>query len=431
MRVWLITIGEPLPTDKPNQRLLRTGVLANLLAANGHQVTWWTSSFNHTLKVFRSDLDGSFSIRDGLQIKLLHSIKYSRNVSIRRIIHQYIIAKKFSEQAKLEAKPDIIMSSLPTIELSVEACKFGEKNGIPVIIDVRDLWPDVFVDLVPKQMSSIARLTLKPMYDGVKNACSNATAITGITPNYVDWGLRYANRKKTVYDRFFPLGYPSVAPDESAVKEAENFWRMYGLSKSKKDFIACFFGTLGHQFELETVIAAARKLQNEPLKFVICGEGERFLAYKNYAKDCKNIIFPGWIDAAQIWTLMRLSSVGLAPYKNTENFKANLPNKCIEYLSAGLPIVSSLSGVLEDLLYKHHCGISYDGSDPDQLASRLFYLYENQDALNVMSRSAYKLYQAEFVADKVYGEMIRYLEMVCLHYTERELTNDSRLFAHN
>ena len=30
MRVWLIAIGEPLPTDGENVRLLRTGILANM-----------------------------------------------------------------------------------------------------------------------------------------------------------------------------------------------------------------------------------------------------------------------------------------------------------------------------------------------------------------------------------------------------------------
>lgn len=432
MRIWLITIGEPLPTDGPNQRLLRTGILANLLVASGHEVTWWTSSFNHTQKRFRSDSDNSVFISDRFQIKLLHSIKYSRNISIRRIVNQYKISKSFFAQAELEKnKPDIIMSSLPTIELAVEACRFGKKNGLPVIIDVRDLWPDVFVELAPSWMSFFAKLILKPMFDGVQNACSNATAIIGITSNYVDWGLRYAQREKSVFDRYFSLGYPSIEPDEGAVKDAEDFWKEHGLSKNKDQFVACFFGTLGRQFELETVITAARKLQNEPLKFVICGEGDRLLTYKKYAGNCKNIIFPGWIGAAQIWTLMRISSIGLAPYQNTKNFKANLPNKCIEYLSAGLPIVSSLSGVLEDLLCKHKCGINYNGSDADQLASILFYLYKNQEVLNEMSINAYKLYQKDFVAEKVYGDMIHYLEAVCSHYKEREFRDDSKLLANN
>jgi hypothetical protein len=55
MRVWLITVGEPLPLDGPGERMLRTGILAAFLAARGHEVVWWSSSFDHVRKRQRSD----------------------------------------------------------------------------------------------------------------------------------------------------------------------------------------------------------------------------------------------------------------------------------------------------------------------------------------------------------------------------------------
>ena len=39
MRVWLVTIGEPLPIDGTNERLCRTGILANMLVKRGHKVS--------------------------------------------------------------------------------------------------------------------------------------------------------------------------------------------------------------------------------------------------------------------------------------------------------------------------------------------------------------------------------------------------------
>ena len=48
-----------------------------------------------------------------------------------------------------EILPDLILSSIPTSELSLEATKLGKKNNIPVILDIRDLWPDVFLDVLP------------------------------------------------------------------------------------------------------------------------------------------------------------------------------------------------------------------------------------------------------------------------------------------
>lgn len=50
MNIWLVTIGEPLPIDEGNYRLLRVGILANLLVKKNHNVIWWTSTFNHIEK---------------------------------------------------------------------------------------------------------------------------------------------------------------------------------------------------------------------------------------------------------------------------------------------------------------------------------------------------------------------------------------------
>jgi glycosyltransferase involved in cell wall biosynthesis len=106
---------------------------------------------------------------------------------------------------------------------------------------------------------------------------------------------------------------------------------------------------------------------------------------------------------------MRLSEVGLAPYIDKPNFTMNLPNKPVEYLSAGLPVVSSLSGVLANLISENRCGITYKAESPDSLAEALVRLYDDRDALEVMSRNALALYQRSFVAERVYGQMIGHL----------------------
>lgn len=100
MRIWLITIGEPLPIDSSNERLYGTGVLANLLIEKGHEIIWWTSTFDHIRKRQRFNMNSSIDINNYFKIKLLHSVTYKKNVSINRIINHYMIARKFSKLAK-------------------------------------------------------------------------------------------------------------------------------------------------------------------------------------------------------------------------------------------------------------------------------------------------------------------------------------------
>lgn len=418
MYIWLITIGEPLPSDGDNNRFLRTGILANLLAARGHHVVWWTSTFDHARKRQRFEADITTDINKRFRIKLLHSIAYKNNVSLSRVINHWGIARKFAALAEAEPRPDIILCSLPTLELSLRAAEYGQKKGVPVILDVRDLWPDIFLELVPAWGRGLMKLLLSSFFDTVRAACGKATAIAGITPAFVEWGVNYANRPRTEFDRDFPLGYKAEAPGEEALTKAEAFWDDLGIKKGSKEFIACFFGTMGRQFELETVIEAARSLNsgNRLFRFVLCGSGDNFHYYRKLAGECTNIIFPGWVGAAEIWTLLRMSSVGLAPYVNTQNFMLNLPNKPVEYLSAGLPIVSCLGGVLENLLSTYDCGVTYDSADAGALVSVLKHLYDNRQRLKAMSDNALALYKEKYVAEKVYNDMIRYLEDIAGAY---------------
>ncbi len=423
MHIWLITIGEPLPIDNTNDRLYRTGMLAKLLVQRGHKVIWWTSTFDHIRKKQRFNKDTNIEINNNFKIKLLHSIRYRKNISIPRFINHYLIGCRFYKYAKEELKPDIILSSLPTLKLSLSAVRYGKKMNIPVVLDMRDMWPEVFLDFIPSWAKKIARILFLPMYIMLYKACIGATHIVGVVPGIIIWGVKCANRNLTSLDKSFPLGYSENAPKKKAIKDAEEFWVKYGLSKNSNEFNICYFGNLGHSFvpEFINVINAARKIEvkNYHIRFIICGSGVNLNYYKKISRDCDNVIFPGWINKDQIWTLLRMSSIGLLPYQNVKSFVISLPNKSIEYLSAGLPIVSSLKGVLGELLSNYNCGITYESKNADDLASKLIYLFKNPDILKKMSKNAFALYKEKFVAEEVYNDMIDYLELVVKNYKKK------------
>ena len=407
MRIWLITVGEPLPTDGA-ERLLRAGILAEMLSAKGHDVVFWTSTFDHTKKKQRFTENTEIQIKKNYKIILLKSSPYKSNISISRIISHKNSAAQFANLSLTEKKPDIILASYPTIELCVQAVRYGEKFHVPVVIDSRDMWPDIFLNLAPGFLKPLARLILHPMFSGAKEVFGKADALFGITNGYVSWALGYAGRKKNKFDSEFPLAYDDKIPDKKMIKEAYSFWKNFGISNSSKTFVVSFFGTVGRQFELETVIKAAKILQDEKvnIKFVICGSGEMLDNCKNMASGLNNIIFPGWINSAQIWTLLRMSKAGLAPYKSTTDFIISYPNKSIEYMSAGLPVISSLKGSLEDLLNKNEAGVTYQNNNVSDFIRKLMNLYDNPVLLKKMSKNSLKLYREKFIAKNVYGNMI-------------------------
>ncbi|MCG6533287.1 MAG: glycosyltransferase family 4 protein [Syntrophales bacterium LBB04] len=416
MRVWILTIGEPLPvSSKTNDRQHRTGILAQILAANGWQVTWWSSTFDHFRKYFYYQHDETVIINDSFKIIMLHGGGYRSNVSLARIRDQRRIAAKFSLLAPGQPRPDIILCSYPPIELSLAAVRFGNKYQVPVVLDMRDMWPDILVDHMPRLLRPVAKLAAAPMYRDAAQACSGATAITGITKAFVDWGLARGKRQRSELDKAFPMGYVSQPPADKQITEAESFWDSVGIGRNSPDFTICFIGTIGRQFDLESVIGAARKIScsGRQIRFVICGTGDRREYYQSAAADLQNLSFPGWMDAAKIFVLMRRSAVGLDPLPDRYDFLATINNKAIEYLSAGLPVISSPDhGVLSELLQEHQCGESYPHGDPEALVALLGRLYDDRAKLRMMSQNALRLFQENFTAEKVYGEMMAHLLLI-------------------
>jgi hypothetical protein len=114
MLIWLITPGEPLPMDSNHPRLMRTGILADLLAENGHQVVWWSTTFNHSIKEFRVKENTKVQLNEHLTLVLLHGKGYKHNLSIDRVIDHQQVAKNFNKLSLLEEKPAIIVVSFPT-----------------------------------------------------------------------------------------------------------------------------------------------------------------------------------------------------------------------------------------------------------------------------------------------------------------------------
>ncbi len=415
MKIWIVTIGEPVPIGAGTQdRLDRSGALARALAQRGHQVVWWTSAFSHIRKQF-IESPSSVEINPNLRIRLLRGCGYRKNVSFSRFRDHSQIARKFRQEARTESQPDIIVTALPTVELCVETVNYGLEFGTPVVLDMRDMWPDIFVDAVPRIARPVARLLLQPMFRRARYACSHATAIIGITDQFVAWGLERGGRPRGALDVSFPLSHETTSPDSAQLEEACNFWVQQGVSPSDRVVNICYFGNVNRQLDLMHVIEAARTLhlQRVPVRFVLCGKGERLDEYRRAAAGLPNVLLPGWVNQAQITTLMNCSLAGLDPLPDRYDFLATINNKAIIYLSAGLPVISSpRTGTLFELVARHQCGVSYDALDSNGLAAIAAKLVSDESAHAQMSANARRLYRERFSPEMVLDFMAEYLLQV-------------------
>jgi glycosyltransferase involved in cell wall biosynthesis len=412
VKVWIITVGEPLPVDGKHERLYRSGILCDRMADEGHEVTWWTSSFNHTKRTQRDFDEAEIRLRSNQTIMLVPEPGYSRSVSLRRIASHALCARRFRSMARAAARPDVILVSYPTIELTRAAVGLGKEFGVPVVVDIRDLWPDIFIHVLPQALQAIGRFLLLPYDRLARKALREADAIVAITEGIRDWGLAKAGRAPGPLDRDFPFGYARRELLPSELGAAEAFWKEHGISD--RNWNVCFFGAIGKQTRFEAVIAAARLMKDTlpQVRFILCGTGEKLPAYERMARGLPNVSFPGWIDGNQIAALMKMSKMGLTAYPSSDDFLLSIPNKPIEYMSAGLPFLSNIEGTLGALIREHGVGALYRSSEPASLVDAIVRLIEDPDAMLSMEDAAAALFNREFDAATVYANYSRYLQEV-------------------
>jgi glycosyltransferase involved in cell wall biosynthesis len=418
LRIWLITVGEPLPIPGcHNPRLLRTGRLARCLTDRGHEVLWWTSAFDHFTKRHHTPDDANFEWEGG-QLRLLRSTGYRKNVSIRRFIEHAGIARKFAREARMLPPPNLILVSLPTIELAHAAVEYGRAAGVPVLVDIRDLWPDIMIDVLPQRWRWLSRMLLSSQVRRAHEAMARCDALIAVSEGYLQWGLRYANRARQPLDVSIPLGY--VAPQ--ARRQTEEVGHQLARIGVRQEAMLCWYvGTFGRQYDLAPVIKAAHMFQaagRNDVQFVISGEGELGPRWHAQAAGLRNVVFTGWIGADEINWLRSHAALGLQPY--AKGAPQGLANKLFEYLSAGLPVVSSLAGENEQLIREHHCGLTYRAADAADCHRQLSTLLDDSALRQRMGAEGQRLFETQFNATSVFERLMNHIETAASGHVPQE-----------
>lgn len=421
-RIWIIEIGEPLPLPGTRIRVMRAGQLAKQLAKDGAEVTWWVSDFNHLAKDYY-DLAGLTgegrlkSLENGISLYFLHGRRYKKNISISRILYNRDIAKDFQLTSVTLQPPDLILCCYPTIDLADMVTKYGSKLGIPVVVDIRDLWPDVFVDIFPFSRW-LSRLAIRPLMHKASRLLRRANSISAISDHILEWGLAKAGRSRSEGDQVFPLSYERTELSSDRRVNAEQKWNSLGLKLDGSEPIVCCFGMLSHVPEFETILEALLLLPEtlaQTIRVVICGSGPRLAWLQEASRVYPQLLVPGYVEIDAIESLMPYAFAGLLPYPTRSDLYCSYPNKIGEYLSAGLPVISTLGGASANLLNFRKCGIVVKNRDAKSFALALTQLAKRDAEWQIMSANALNTYSDMFDAKSNYTKMSECLIKMIKH----------------
>nr|WP_232366851.1 glycosyltransferase family 4 protein [Alteripontixanthobacter muriae] len=384
-------------------------MLCATLAARGHTVRWFCSSFDHYRKRIRTQAAGRYTLESGVIIELVEGLGYATNGAPRRLLHNALVARRFTARAEeiatyLEEKPDLILADLPISDSAYAAVRLARQWNVPSVVSIRDLWPDFFVTFLPPLVGLLAKPLIWNLDRIAKVACAGADHLVGISGEYLAWGLKKAGRDRREGDAIIPLGYDPP----SGKARANALERLYAKGIDPKKDSAIFIGSWGKTYDLDMLADAASLLQkDENLQFVIAGDGEQGGLFRSRVKGIANIVLPGWLDRDEIAALLENGAVALSPY--SASAPQGLPNKLFEYMASGLYQISTLGGEAGRVVGGSGSGAVVSAGDARGFADAIS--VARSSGIGADRREGIKAYFREhFDAEKVYGKYAALLE---------------------
>ena len=414
LTVWVLQTGEPLHSDDGQPRPMRAMNLANALVDKGHNVILWSSGFYHQEKRHRSSVFEKIHINDRLEIRLIPSPGYKRNVSISRLIDHFVLALNLKKQLDYEELlPDVAFVGYPPIESAFVMTRWLKKKCIPSVLDVKDQWPSVLVQSMPKLIQPIARVLLSLYYFSAKKTMRDSTGICAMSEGFIDWSLGFSNRVRSHLDIVSPLTSPKDLLTNLESDDALSWWSERGVSKNSS-YRIMFVGSFSRAFDFDIIFDAANDLLEKGMncEFVLCGDGELTSILQEKANICENVKIVEWIDRPKIVALSEISSAFIAPYKNSPDFVMSIPNKVIDALKLGLPLLSPLEGEVEALINLENVGIKYSEKEGHTLFDGIAQLIKNPQKQDQLSYNATNVFDKKYSFDHVYGSLVNHIESI-------------------
>lgn len=409
MKVWLFQVGEPLQIDSYDLRPMRAINLSTKLIEKGHQVVLWSSAFSHQEKKHRTSNYKVVQVNKNLEIRLIPSMGYRGHQGFFRILDHIQLSLNLKRELKKEKNlPDIAIIGFPPIEFAAAASRWLSNRLVPTVLDVKDLWPQIFVELLPKFLKPIGGLIFYPYFYFARRTINDVNAISAVTSSFLDSFLSFSDRSVSKEDKIFRLTSPIEKIKPEQIELAEQWWKKKQIDRTQRNIF--FVGSFSRNFDFKPIRdAASEAISNgKKWRFILCGNGPKLNELKEMMSEFDNVFFPGWVDIAKINSLGSMSIATIAPYLNIDNFKNNIPNKVVDSLSLGLPILSPLEGEVGNLIQKYEVGLSYN--QEKSLYQCIEIISSNKTLQQKLSRNSKKAYSDSFEFNQVYDDYISYLE---------------------
>jgi hypothetical protein len=253
---------------------------------------------------------------------------------------------------------------------------------IPFVFELRDMWPESIKAVGAMKDSAVIRILERiEMF-----LYRKAARIVTVTHAFKDTLMRRGidGQKIDVVTNGVDLSHFSPMPKDAQLLE------QHGLNGK---FVAGYIGTHGMAHALETLLEAAKSLQQTPgaenIRLLFLGEGARKadLLSQAQAMGLANVVFLDAVPKDQVARYWSILDVAVIHLRKTELFTTVIPSKLFECMGMGLPVLHGVAGESADIVRHEQVGVVFESENAEELVAGVLRMRDEPEAYAIYQQN--------------------------------------------
>lgn len=287
-------------------------------------------------------------------------VGYSSN-GLSRILNWVSYAVNATIRGLRAGRVDAVYGSSPHLLAALAAWVISIIRRVPFVLEIRDLWPKVLVDMGHLSETSPVYRVLAALESFLyRRAKAIVIMAEGSRTELVARGI---SPDKIVY-------IPNGADSEDFVPSAarEELRARYGFTRTT----AVYAGAHGPANGLDLLLDGAADAPEVDVVLVGGGVLKEELQRDTRNRGLRNVRFMDPMPKTEIPDLLAAADIGVHVLADVELFRSAVsPNKVFDYMAAGRPTLTNCPGLVTDLVRNAGAGLSVAPADVGAGLSRL------------------------------------------------------------
>jgi glycosyltransferase involved in cell wall biosynthesis len=343
-RILIVTHYFPPEAGAPQARL---SALAAAWAAAGDEVTVLTGMPNHPTGLLPPDYRRAIrrrEQRDGYRV--VRTWLYAtpnEGVARKTLSHLSFMVSSVLLGGRASGQADVVVVSSPTLFSIGSAWLLARLKRARLIVEVRDLWPAIFVELGVLTNRRLIGLLERLELAAYAAADQVVVVSDGFRANLIDRGVPAA-KVHTIRNGVSLSRFRADSPGHQETRVR--------LGVPPGDCLVLYAGTHGISHALPSVAEAAALLADDPVQVAFVGDGsdKPRLERRVVQLGLDNVTLAPAVPPDQVPGLLAAADICLVPLRDVPLFASFIPSKMFEYLAAAKPVIGSVTGEAAQIL---------------------------------------------------------------------------------